>query len=231
MIWDGITVRGVVVLVTVWLLAAVVGSAAFFYRSVGEATPGALGAIRMWTCAVHLLMTFLEDFSSVALLPVETRNPRGILEYFYRLPIGFERFVTSETSLRALQLLTELLLVLGLVGWRTRGVIPLVAFCHFLLLGILIDHSFFWHQNLVPLYLLFALYSLRRRLVSRPPAEDLSRPRRAIGRPCLAGIRLVAICLLGSDCVALCGEWRGQVRGWRAFLVKPDQYEEYALLG
>jgi len=156
-IWDGITVRGVVVLVTVWLLAAVVGSAAFFYRSVGEATPGALGAIRMWTCAVHLLMTFLEDFSSVALLPVETRNPRGILEYFYRLPIGFERFVTSETSLRALQLLAELVLVLGLVGWRTRVVIPLAAFCHFLLLGILIDHSFFWHQNLVPLYLLFVL--------------------------------------------------------------------------
>src|SRR5262245_5236762 len=156
-LWDGITVRGVVVLVVFWLLAAVVSSPAFFHRFVGEATPGTLGAIRMWTCAVLLLMIFLEDFASIALLPVEVRNPRGMLEYFYRLPIGFERFVTSEMSLRVFQLLTELLLVLGLVGWKTLIVIPLAAFCHFLLLGILIDYSFFWHQNLVPLYLLFVL--------------------------------------------------------------------------
>src|SRR5215467_1908575 len=156
-IWDGITVRGVVVLVTLWLLAAAVSRPAFFHGFVVAATPRTLGAIRMWTCAVLLLMIFLEDFASIALLPVEIRNPRGMLECFYRLPIGFERFVTSETSLRAFQLLTELLLVLGLIGWQTRIVIPLAAFCHFLLLGILIDYSFFWHQNLVPLYLLFVL--------------------------------------------------------------------------
>ena len=155
--WEGIALRSLVVLVAFWLLAVVISNPAFFYRFVGEATPGTLGAIRMWTCAVLLLMTFLEDFASIALLPVETRNPKGMLEYLYRLPIGFERFVTSETSLGAFQLLTELLLVLGLVGWRTRIVIPLAAFCHFLLLGILIDHSFFWHQNLVPLYVMFVL--------------------------------------------------------------------------
>jgi predicted DCC family thiol-disulfide oxidoreductase YuxK len=102
-------------------------------------------------------MTFLEDMASIALLPAETRSPKGILEYFYWLPIGFEKFVTSETGLRAFQWLTELLLILGVVGWQTRIVIPLAAFCHFVLLGILIDHSFFWHQNLMPLYLLFVL--------------------------------------------------------------------------
>src|SRR5262249_10430204 len=156
-IWEAITTRGLMGLVAFWLLVAAVSSPAFFRRFVGEATPGTLGAIRMWTCAVLLLMILLEDFASIALLPVEVRNPRGMLEYFYRLPIGFERFVASETSLGAFQLVTELLLVLGLVGWQTRIVIPLVAFCHFLLLGILIDHSFFWHQNLVPFYLLFIL--------------------------------------------------------------------------
>jgi len=156
-VWEGITIKGLVVLVAFWLLAAVISSPAFFYRFVGGATPGALGAIRMWSCAVLLLMTFLEDLPSIALLPAETRNPKGMLEYFYRLPIGFERFVTSETSLGAFQLLTELFLVLGLVGWRTRIVIPLAAVCHFLLLGILIDHSFFWHQNLVPLYVMLVL--------------------------------------------------------------------------
>jgi predicted DCC family thiol-disulfide oxidoreductase YuxK len=156
-IWERITLGGLVAIVAFWLLAMVISSPAFFYRFVGEATPGALGAIRMWSCAVLLLMTFLEDLPSIALLPAETRNPKGLLEYFYRLPIGFERFVTSETSLGAFQLLTELLLVLGLVGWRTRIVIPSAAFCHFVLLGILIDHSFFWHQNLVALYVMLAL--------------------------------------------------------------------------
>ena len=155
--WDTIARRCLIGLLIFWPVALLVSSRAFFRRFVGEATPGSLGAIRMWTCAVLLLMTVLEDLPSIALLPVEARNPQGMLEYFYRLPIGFDRFVTSEKSLGAFQLLTELLLVLGLVGWRTRIVIPLAAFCHFLLLGILIDHSFFWHQNLVLLYVMLVL--------------------------------------------------------------------------
>ena len=123
----------------------------------GEATPGSLGAIRMWTCSILLLTTLWEDLGSIAWLPAELRHPRGMLGYLYTLPIGFERLVTSEISLRVFQLLTELLLFLGLVGWRTRVVIPLGALCHFLLLGILIDYSFFWHQNLVPLYVMIVL--------------------------------------------------------------------------
>jgi predicted DCC family thiol-disulfide oxidoreductase YuxK len=155
--WNMLAGRCLVALFLFWPLALLVSSPAFFRRFVGEATPGTLGAIRMWTCAVLLLMIFLEDLASIALMPVRNDQVQGLLEYFYRLPIGFDRFVKSETSLWAFQLLTELLLVLGLVGWRTRIVIPLAAFCHFLLLGILIEHSFFWHQNLVPLYLLFVL--------------------------------------------------------------------------
>ena len=52
---------------------------------------------------------------------------------------------------------TVLLLFLGAIGCFTRMVIPLSALAHFVLLGILIDYSFFWHQNLVPLYLLAVL--------------------------------------------------------------------------
>jgi len=139
------------------LIAVVISSPAFVRNIVGEATPGSLGAIRMWTCAVLLLMTFLEDFSSIALLPVEIRSTRGMIEYFYRLPIGFERFVTSETSLRVFQLLTEVLLFLGIIGWLTRIVIPLATFCYFLLLGLLIHYSFFWHQNLALLCVMVVL--------------------------------------------------------------------------
>ncbi len=140
-----------------YLIVLVISSPAISRRIVGEATPGTLGAIRMWTCSILLLTTLWEDLGSIAWLPAELRHPRGMLGYLYTLPIGFESLVTSEMSLRAFQLLTELLLILGLVGWRTRVVIPLGALCHFLLLGILIDYSFFWHQNLVPLYVMIVL--------------------------------------------------------------------------
>jgi predicted DCC family thiol-disulfide oxidoreductase YuxK len=155
--WDTISWRCLLGILLLWPVVLLLSSPTFFRRFVGEATPGSLGAIRMWTCAVLLLMTVLEDVPSIALLPVETRSGYGMLEYLYRLPIGFDRLVGSETSLRAFQWLTELLLVFGVVGWQTRIVIPLAAFCHFVLLGLLIDHSFFWHQNLVPLYVLFIL--------------------------------------------------------------------------
>jgi predicted DCC family thiol-disulfide oxidoreductase YuxK len=159
--WDGVTMAALMSSLGFLLILLVISSPAFFRRIVGEATPGSLGAIRMWTCAILLLTTLLEDLGSIAWLPAEVRqqHPRGMLGfgYLYTLPIGLEGLVTSEMSLRALQLLTELLLFLGLVGWRTRIVLPLGAFCHFLLLGILIDHSFFWHQNLVPLYVMIVL--------------------------------------------------------------------------
>ena len=139
------------------LLALVTSSPAFIRRIVGEATPGSLGAIRMWTCAILLLTTSLEDFPSIALLPVEMSHHGGTMRFLYSLPIGFAAFVTSEISLRAFQWLTELVLFLGVIGWHTRVVIPLGALCHFLLLGTLVDYSFFWHQNLVLLYVMVVL--------------------------------------------------------------------------
>jgi len=156
-LWDRVTIAGLVSSLGFLLIVLVISSSAFIRRIVGEATPGSLGAIRMLTCSILLLTTLWEDLGSIAWLPVEVRDPRGLLGYLYTLPIGLERLVTSEMSLRAFQLLTELLLFLGLVGWRTRVVLPLGAFCYFLLLGILIDYSFFWHQNLVPLYVMIVL--------------------------------------------------------------------------
>ena len=110
-------------------IVLVISSPAFSRRIVGEATPGTLGAIRMWTCFILLAHNIWEDFGSIAWLPAEVRHPKGMLGYLYTLPIGFEGLVTSEISLRAFQLLTELLLFLGVVGWRTRVVLPFGAFC------------------------------------------------------------------------------------------------------
>ena len=118
--WDRVIMRGLLSGLGFWLIVLVISSPAFFRRMVGEVTPGALGAIRMWTCLILLLATLWEDLPSIALLPAEMRQSLGMMQYLYKLPIGFERLVTSEASLRAFQWLTELILFLGVIGWHTR---------------------------------------------------------------------------------------------------------------
>src|SRR6266545_7985726 len=154
--WDTVTVPGLLVVLGFWFIVLVLGSPAFCRRMVGTATPGSLGAIRMWTCLILLIGVLIEDFPSIAWLPPEMRRSLGLTKYLYSL-LSFERVVTSEAALRAFQWLTELILFLGLIGWRTRLVIPLGALCMFVLIGVLVDYSFFWHQNLVPLYVLIVL--------------------------------------------------------------------------
>jgi len=154
--WDTVTIPALLVVLGFWLIVLVLSSPAFCRRIVGTATPGALGAIRMWTCLILLIGVFIEDLPSIALLPPELRQSLGLTKYLYTL-IGFEGVVTSEAALRAFQWLTELILFLGLIGWRTRLVMPLGALCTFVIIGILVDYSFFWHQNLVPLYVITVL--------------------------------------------------------------------------
>ncbi len=155
--WDAVTMRALLTGLGFWLIVLVFSSPAFFRRVVGATTPGSLGAIRMWTCLILLLGTLIEDLPSIALLPADMRQSFGVTQYLYTLGIGSERLVSSEASLRAFQWLTELILFLGLIGWRTRIVIPLGALCAFVFFGILIDYSFFWHQNLVPIYVMTVL--------------------------------------------------------------------------
>src|SRR5262245_11217871 len=154
--WDRVTLPGLLTILGFCLIVLVLSSSTFFRRIVGPATPGSLGAIRLWTCLILLLAMFIEDLPSIALLPSELRQSHGLMKYLYTF-LGFDRLVTSEVMLRAFQWLTELLLFLGLIGWRTRLVIPLAALCTYAFLGILIDYSFFWHQNLVSIYVLTVL--------------------------------------------------------------------------
>jgi len=173
------------------ILFVVTSSPAFFRRFVGEATPGSLGAIRMLTCLIVLVNTLLEDLSSIAMLPLETGVPHGLMKFVYALPIGFERFLTNATGLWAFQLITELIVFLGMIGWRTRIVLPLAAACHFLLGGILRDYTFDWHQGWVPLYLMIALsftpcgdgwsVDRLRRVYRGRPVPDADRPSAVYG--------------------------------------------------
>ena len=155
--WDGITMLVLWADLAFWTLAFATTSEFFFRKFVGEATPGTLGAIRMWTCAILLLSILWEDLGSIALLPLEIRVPMGLMKILDELPIGYQQFLTSELALRIFQWLTELVLFLGMAGWRTRLVVPAAAICAFVVNGILREYSGFWHQNLVPIYVLAVL--------------------------------------------------------------------------
>jgi predicted DCC family thiol-disulfide oxidoreductase YuxK len=155
--WDRVTIPVLLSTLGFWLIVLVISSPAFIRRIVGEATPGTLGAIRMWTCLILLVCTLWEDLGSIARLPLEIRQPMGMMEILRMLPIGYDSFLRSEISLRAFQWVTELLLFLGVIGWHTRIVIPLSALCALVLNGILREYSGFWHQNLVPIYVLAVL--------------------------------------------------------------------------
>src|SRR5437899_3933341 len=99
--WDTVTIPVLLKGLGFWLVVLVISSPAFFRRMVGATTPGSLGAIRTLTCLVLLLTTLIEDLPSIAMLPAEMRQSLGMTQYLYTLRLGFERLVTSETSLRA----------------------------------------------------------------------------------------------------------------------------------
>jgi len=156
-VWDRRAAEFLLALLGLWLgVLLVLWQKRAVDSFVGQTTPGSVGAIRMWTCMILFLLMGIEDLPSIALLPAEMRQLNGMMRYFYSLP-GFEELVTSETGLRVFQLLTEFVLFLGIIGLWTRLVISLGALCVFVFLGLLIDYSFFWHQNLVPLYLMAVL--------------------------------------------------------------------------
>lgn len=56
--WDSITMLVLWADLAFWTLAFATTSELFFRKFVGEATPGTLGAIRMWTCAILLYPFF-----------------------------------------------------------------------------------------------------------------------------------------------------------------------------
>jgi predicted DCC family thiol-disulfide oxidoreductase YuxK len=140
-----------------WLLAMLMTSPFFFQRLVGATTPGTLGAIRVWVCFILLISTLWEDLPSFALLPLELRQDMGIMKILDALPVNYQSFLTSGAQLGFFQWLTILLLFLAMIGWRTRVVVPLATLCVLILNGILREYNGFWHQNLVPIYVLAVL--------------------------------------------------------------------------
>lgn len=186
-----LAIRGVVAF-GLWVpIAWILTRPRFFNWAVGEATPGALGAIRALVCGRLFLMVVWEDLASLAAMPDSLRQWMGMVNIFYVLPIGFERLVDSADALRVLQAGTALMLFLGMIGWRARITVPLGGLGAFVIGGLLRQYSFFWHQDLIALYLIGVLsltpcgdgWSLDRLIaVARGrPGSAANRPSRAYG--------------------------------------------------
>ena len=130
----------------------------FFDRFVGAATPGTLGAIRAWTCAILCYHTlFHYSLPGTALLPEAMMQPMGVMDWLRWLPIGYEAFLADPVALGAFGYVTALLLLLGAVGLGTRCVLPLGAIGYLVVAGIERQFSFFNHGGIVPWYVLVVL--------------------------------------------------------------------------
>ena len=153
------------------------------------ASPRWLAQIRILTCLVLLAFTLREDLGATAELPASMRVPMGVLRVLYKLPIHFSSFVADPAALRTLQAVTTLLLVAGLLGWRTRLMLPLAAGATLLAGGVWRQYCHFYHTGLLPWYVLavlvftpcadaFSLDSLRRRRAAdrQGVAASLVRP-------------------------------------------------------
>jgi predicted DCC family thiol-disulfide oxidoreductase YuxK len=140
--------------VTLWMLLAwTVTRPNFFRRAVGEATPGALGAIRALVFGRLLFMVFGESLPALATIPDSLRRPMGVISLLFALPLGLDRLVQSPEALRLLQITAAALLFLAMIGWRTRLTVPLGGLAALLIAGLLRTYSFFWHQDLIALYI------------------------------------------------------------------------------
>jgi predicted DCC family thiol-disulfide oxidoreductase YuxK len=139
--------------VVLWtLLAWAVTRPNFFRRSVGEATPGALGAIRALVLGRLLFFVLGENLATLATIPGSLRRPMGFVELLFALPLGLDHLVQSAEALRLLQVVAAVLLFLAMIGWKTRVTVPLGGLAAFLVAGLLRTYSFFWHQDLIALY-------------------------------------------------------------------------------
>jgi hypothetical protein len=160
-LWLLIASRSAIVAILFFLLlSTALGSPAFVERQVGAASPRALACIRIVVCSTLLASVLWEDLASSAELPAELIQPMGVMKLLHAVP-GFAALSRSAPALGALQGATAVLLVLGVVGWRARIVLPLAALGYLVLGGLLRQYSWFYHTGLVPLYVLFVLATTR----------------------------------------------------------------------
>ena len=137
-------------------------SRTFTRRIVGRATPASLGGVRAIVCAALLGATLGERAADVAeIAPWERSDDMGVMRLLYALPLGLDELAANSAGMLALKMVTIALLAAGVIGWRTRVVLPAAAVCWFLLAGVIRSHLSFTHNGIVPFYLLVILCFMR----------------------------------------------------------------------
>ena len=152
-------------------LLLVTTTPAFARRFVGEATPDALGAMRMLTGSVLVFFVWQHPVLDVAPYPGAPRLKMGVMQFVYGLP-GFEAMTFSPVAAFLFKAVTLGALLMAAVGWKTRWAVPLGAVLYLALTGVVRSYTHFTHAGLVPMYVLAALaftrcgdaWSLDRRL-------------------------------------------------------------------
>jgi len=130
---------------------------ALLERYAGRATPDSLAAIRIVVCALLLMNALWEDLPSAAVVPTDFARPMGVMSLLNRLPAGIAQLPGNALGLFVLQGTTAGLLLMGIVGWRTRITLPLAALAYLLMGGILRQYTHFFHQCLAPFHVLIVL--------------------------------------------------------------------------
>jgi hypothetical protein len=119
-------------------------------------TPKQLAWIRILVCLIAFILTVIEDFPAIARVPAEFRRHDRFFHLLDSLP-GYATLVSNPFLLAVLQWATALMLLLALVGFRTRATLLLGSLGFFLLQAILRHHTYYFHTGLLPLYLLLLL--------------------------------------------------------------------------
>lgn len=155
MAWARLFGKGFWGLMLLWFLPLLF-TRRFYERFVGPATPEALGAIRALICFIMVLWVLREDLGTTALLPESMLNPEnlGLLVWLYDAGPWMHAMMRSPTACRVFQGVTVVLLLLGMAGWRTRWVMPLAFFGCLVMGAMLRGYTFYWHQGLVPIYVM-----------------------------------------------------------------------------
>lgn len=119
-------------------------------------TPKQLAWIRILVCLIAFILTIIEDFPAIARVPAEFRRHGQFFHLLDSLP-GYATLVSNPSLLAILQWATALMLLLALLGLRTRATLLLGSLGFFFLQAILRHHTYFFHTGLLPLYLLLLL--------------------------------------------------------------------------
>ena len=152
-------------LLTLWIagiLFPLLTTARNFERKyVGLATPGTLGAIRMFVGCLGVFFAWNSKLLAAPSLIAGGQKilPMGVMDAFYR--VGLEKLVASDAGALAFQSVAVGIVALAAIGLFSRITVPLGALFYVATIGV--NRSFFWfnHLGLVPFFLLVALSFMR----------------------------------------------------------------------